>query len=335
MEQKMTRLSDNEILKEAKRVLEIEASGILGLIPKLNEDFVDMVRLVIDSRGKVIITGVGKSGLIGKKIVATLNSTGTPSIFLHPVEALHGDLGMISNKDVVIAISNSGETRELNDLIPLLKGFGAKVIAFTGKKESTLAKLSDLVIDVGVEKEACSLGLAPTASTTAALAMGDALSVVLTEVNGFSREDFFRYHPGGSLGERLSVEVKEVMITGDSLPLVKPETDISKALDIMSEKDLGTLLVVDEKNRLLGIVTDGDLRRALMKYGSLLDKEISEIMTHNPLVIKPTDLAVDALNLMEERLITALPIVDKERHVLGIIHLHDLLGRGTFRFTRI
>jgi len=321
------------VLDEAQEVLEIEAQGILNLIPKLGADFEKAVEAILNLRGRVIITGIGKSGLVARKIVATLNSTGTPSLFLHPVEAMHGDLGMVTSKDIVLALSNSGETGELTIILPSLKRIGAKLIAFTGNPESRLARASDLVIDVGVEKEACPLGLVPTASTTAALALGDALAVALINRRQFNHQDFQRFHPGGLLGERLTVKVSEVMLTGDQVPAVFPHQTISEALLEIDRKDLGTTLIVSEPDhRLLGIFTDGDLRRLIQREKAIQGLPIHQVMTTDPKSIRPEVLASEALEIMEQFLITVLPIVDELNKVLGILHLHDLLGRGDFKF---
>ena len=322
-----------QLLRLAKEVLTIEAEGIASLIPKLNENFARAVQLIYRAKGRLIVTGIGKSGIVGRKIVATLNSTGTPALFLHPVEAMHGDLGMISPEDVVLALSNSGETNELTILLPSIKRLGVPLIAFTGRPDSTLARQSDIVIDVGVPREACPLGLAPTASTTAALAMGDALAVALLTQRRFKASDFRRFHPGGSLGARLSIAVQEIMLTGDRIPLVKPEQDWAAALDEMDAKGFGATLVINGQGELVGIITDGDLRRALKKHRNLWDKKVAEIMTPSPFTITPHALASQALELMEQKAITVLPVVDDRQQVLGIIHLHDLLGRGEFRFT--
>jgi arabinose-5-phosphate isomerase len=321
------------LLKEAQSVLEIEAQGILDLIPKLGPDFEQAVEAIYQLKGRVILTGIGKSGIVARKIVATLNSTGTPSLFLHPVEAMHGDLGMVTSKDIVLAISNSGETGELAVILPSLRQMGTKLIAFTGNRESTLAKQSDLVIDVGVEKEACPLGLAPTTSTTAALAMGDALAVALIKRRQFNHKDFQRFHPGGSLGERLSVKVSEVMLTDEQIPIVYPEQTLQEAIQEMDVKDLGVTLVVDGPGQVLaGIITDGDLRRLIKRMTSFEKILVGQVMTPNPKSISPEILALEALEMMERYLITVLPIVDSQRRVKGILHLHDLLGKGEFKF---
>jgi arabinose-5-phosphate isomerase len=321
------------LLKEAQTVLEIEAQGILNLIPKLGPDFEKTVEAIYQLKGRVILTGIGKSGIVARKIVATLNSTGTPSLFLHPVEAMHGDLGMVTSKDIVLAISNSGETGELAIILPSLRHIGAKLISFTGNRESTLAKQSDLVIDVGVEKEACPLGLAPTTSTTAALAMGDALAVALIKRRQFNHRDFQRFHPGGTLGEQLSVKVSEVMLRGDQIPMVSPAQTLLAALQEMDVKDLGATLVVEGKEHfLLGIITDGDLRRIIKRKAPFEETRVNQVMTPNPKWLSPEAQASEALEVMEQYLITILPIIDSERRVLGIVHLHDLLGKGKFKF---
>jgi arabinose-5-phosphate isomerase len=321
----------SKLLDLAREVLTIEAEGIATLIKKLDAGFLQAVDLIYHAKGRVIVTGVGKSGIVGRKLVATFNSTGTPALFLHPVEAMHGDLGMVSADDVVLALSNSGETKELTILLPSLKRLEAPVIAFTGRVQSTLARHSQVAIDTGVPREACPLGLAPTASTTAMLAMGDALAVALLTRRGFKAADFRRFHPGGSLGERLSLAISEVMLTGERIPLSRPEHTLEEAIREMDLKGLGVTLVVDRRDALKGIVTDGDLRRALKKWGNILEKKAKEIMTPNPRAVGPGALASQALELMEHHAITVLPVVDEGR-VLGIVHLHDLLGRGEFKF---
>lgn len=321
------------LLDEAREVLEIEAQGILDLIPKLGPDFEKAVEAIYQLKGRVILTGIGKSGIVARKIVATLNSTGTPALFLHPVEAMHGDLGMVTDRDIVLAISNSGETGELTIILPSLTRIGARLITFTGNCASTLAKQSDLVIDVGVEKEACPLGLAPTTSTTAALAMGDALAVALIKRRQFNHQDFKRFHPGGTLGERLSVKVSEVMLTGDQIPMVSPAQTLIEAIQEMDDKDLGATLVVEGGELFLsGIITDGDLRRIIKRKAPLEETLAGEVMTLNPKSISPEIQASEALEMMERYLITILPIVDPDRRVVGILHLHDLLGKGDFKF---
>ncbi len=319
-------------INQAKGVLRIEAEGLLSLMERVDESFARAVDLIYQSKGRTIVTGIGKSGIIARKIVATLNSTGTPALFLHPVEGMHGDLGVVTAQDVVLALSNSGETDELTAIIPPLKKLGAKIIALTGSLTSTLARQADLTIDVGVPREACPLGLAPTASTTAALAMGDALAVCLLTRRGFKEADFQARHPGGRLGERLTLKVSQVMSTGSRMPLVEPQTPMDEVITEMDRKDLGTALVVDNDKRLVGILTDGDLRRTLRNGRDVHGLKAADIMTAGPKVIDANALALDALEIMERFEITALPIVDVEGRVDGIVHLHDLLGRGRFSF---
>ena len=321
------------VLELAREVLTIEAEGIAHLVQKLDKSFVKAVDLVFKARGRVILTGVGKSGIVARKLVATFNSTGTRALFLHPVEAMHGDLGMVSRDDVVLALSNGGETQELTILLPSLKRLGSPLIAFTGRPNSTLGRASKVVIDTGVPREACPLGLAPTASTTAMLAMGDALAVVLLTKRGFQASDFQRFHPGGSLGAYLSLAIREVMLTGEGIPRSRPDEPLAQAIREMGAKKLGATLVVDEGDVLTGIITDGDLRRALATPGRILDRQVKEVMTRHPQAVGPETLASQALELMERRAITVLPVVDEDKKVLGIVHLHDLLGRGEFKFT--
>ncbi len=320
-------------IEQAKEVLRIEAEGLLSLIDRVGESFARAVEIIYNAPGRVILTGIGKSGLICHKIAATMSSTGTPALFLHPVEALHGDLGMVTERDVLIAVSNSGETEEVNAILPAVKEIGSPIIAMTGAPTSTLARLADEIIDVGVAREACPLGLAPTASTTAALAMGDALAVCLLTKREFNESDFQALHPGGRLGQRLnSVRVSEIMVTGEGLPLVAPETPLESAIKELDVKDLGHALVVDEDRRLVGILADGDLRRALCQ-GRIRDGlSAADLMTTDPKTVDANALAVDALDIMERFQITALPITDTERRVVGVVHLHDILGRGSFRF---
>lgn len=323
------------ILQQAKEVLQIEAEGILGVIERLDKNFVRMVDLIYECKGRVILTGIGKSGIVARKIVATLNSTGTPSFFLHPVEAMHGDLGMVGADDVVIALSNSGETDEVNVLIPSLKRIGCPFIAFTGRVDSTLGSQSDIVIDVGVEREACPLGLAPTASTTAVAAVGDALAVTLIHKRGFGTTDFRRFHPGGNLGQRLSVKVQEIMFTGDKVPIVSTGQKMREVIREINRMQLGAALVVKKDNVLVGIVTDGDIRRALMTHDSIFEIPVDDMMTKDPKTLSPGSLASQALSIMEEHEITVLPIVNPARKVRGILHLHDILGKGAFRFNGV
>ncbi len=319
-------------IQQAKEVLKIEAQGILSLAERIDDNFSKLVDMIYQSRGRVIVAGIGKSGIIGRKIVATLNSTGTRSIFLHPVEAMHGDLGIVSKDDIFIALSNSGETDELNILIPIIRAAGCPIIAFTGKKNSTLARLSDMVIDVGVETEACPLGLAPTASTTALLAMGDALAVVLINRRKFSPEDFKKFHPAGNLGQRLAYKVEDIMLTGDAIPKVHSDTPIAVALEVMNSKKLGVLLVVSHEEHLMGIITDGDLRRMIIRKIDIYNSHLEDIMKRHPKTVRAASALYEALNLMEIHQITVLPVINDAEKICGILHLHDILGKGTIKF---
>jgi len=322
----------DKIIEQAINVLKIEIEGINGLIDRLDQGFVRMVELICAAKGRLVISGIGKSGIVAQKIAATLNSTGTRAIFLHPVEALHGDLGMVSSRDVFLGISNSGETEELNHLIPTIKHLGCKIIAFTGNESSHLARQSDLVINVGVAREACPLGLAPTASTTAVMAMGDALAVALINQKQFTTSDFQKYHPGGALGHRLACNVSEIMLSGDAVPFVDEETGLEEALRILDRLELGTVIVVKENNTLRGILTDGDIRRLVVKKTPLSGRPIKEVMTRDPLFILAQDPVYKALNIMEQRQITVLPVTDNDKKLCGILHLHDILGKGAFTF---
>jgi arabinose-5-phosphate isomerase len=319
----------DSILTVAKRVLKIEAEAVLSLADRLAGDFEKAVEIIFNCKGRVIVTGMGKSGLVGKKIAATLTSTGTPAFFMHPAEASHGDLGMITSEDVVIAISNSGETDEIIGLIPFMKRFGVTLISMTGNPRSTLAKASETRLDVSVREEACPLGIIPTASTTAALAMGDAIAVVLLIKKGFREEDFACFHPRGSLGKKLFTKVKDLMHTGHALPLVSMVTPMTKAVVEISSKRLGAALVEDGEGKILGIVTDGDLRRGIERWGkSFFEMTAGEVMTRNPKTIGEEELAAKALSLMEQYSITSLVVPDADRKAKGIIHLHDILKQG-------
>jgi arabinose-5-phosphate isomerase len=319
------------ILEQVKEVLRIEAEAVLGLIDRIGPEFEKAVKIILKSKGRVILTGMGKSGLVARKISATLNSTGTPSLFLHPAEATHGDLGMVARDDVVVAISHSGNTAEINTILPMLKKMGVKIIAFTGAFDSTLAQESDLVINVGVEREACPMGLAPTASTTAALAMGDALAVVLINSRRFDSKDFRKLHPGGSLGERLAIKVKEVMFTEDHIPSILVGSMVERAIKEIDAKGIGAVVVVDKERRLKGIITDGDLRRALLKHESIRDLKVEHVMTAAPKTVEEEQTAAEALGIMELYQITHLCIIDRDKNLRGLVHLHDLLGREEFR----
>src|SRR3954468_24536929 len=308
----------------ARKVLEIEANAILGLVPRVDESYDRVVELLHACTGRVVVSGMGKSGLIGQKISATLSSTGTPSLCLHPAEATHGDLGRIVKGDVLLAISYSGETEEMVALIPWTRRLGAPVVAMTGNPRSPLAQAADVHLDVSIPKEACPFGLAPTASTTAALAMGDALAMGILERRGFTLDDFAVLHPGGRLGKKL-VRVEDVMHAGDLAPRVRPETPMRDVLFEMTKKRLGMTTVVDAAGTLLGMISDGDLRRHMEKGGyALLDQTAGQCMTRDPLTVRRRDLATAALAVMEERKITSLPVVDSAGVVEGVVHLHDL-----------
>jgi arabinose-5-phosphate isomerase len=299
---------------------------------RLDEAFVRMVELIHGCKGRVIITGIGKSGIVARKIVATLNSTGTRSLFLHPVEAMHGDLGMVSPDDIVIAMSNSGETDEVNMLIPSVQRIGCPLIAFTGRLDSSLGRQSDVVIDVGVHREACPLGLAPTASTTALLAVGDALAVSLIRKRDFRACDFKQFHPGGNLGQRLALQVREIMFVDDRIPKIADTATMAAAIREINRLQIGATLVVDEGDVLQGILTDGDIRRYLMERENIHDVPVKDVMTKDPSTLDPESRASRALEIMEKLEITILPIVDSNNKVRGILHLHDILGKGAFKF---
>ncbi len=312
----------------AKEVLDIEANSILKLKDKVNGNFEKAIEILYACKGRIIVTGMGKSGLVGKKIAATLSSTGTPSYFLHPAESTHGDSGIITREDVIIAISNSGQTQELLNLLPLLKRFDVPIIAMTGVLNSTIAKSSDVVLDVSVEKEACPLNKAPTASTTATLAMGDALAVCLLEKRGFSEEDFLIYHPSGNLGKGFLYKVEELMLSGEKLPLASQDDKFTDVIELISNKKLGLAILTDKKGIMTGVLTDGDIRRTLIKYKSVENLKAKEVMTVNPKTVLPDALAAKALNLMEKYSITALAISDAKGFPVGVIHIHDLLKAG-------
>jgi arabinose-5-phosphate isomerase len=321
------------MLDRAKEILALERAGIEEVEKNLDENFLQALDLILSLRGRVAVTGVGKSGIIGRKISATLSSLGTPSFFLHPVEALHGDLGTLTKEDLLIAISYSGNTLEVCELVEIVKRRGIKVIAMTGNPESPLAKLADVALNTKVPREACPFNLAPTTSTTATLALGDALAVCLFELRGLSSEDFRRNHPGGALGERLKVKVKEIMLTDEAIPKVLTGTPLNEAVYILDKKRLGGVIVVDRSNHVLGIFTDGDLRRLITKTKHLPEVTIDEVMTKKPKLIEENRLAAEALELMERHLITLLPVINEDEKLVGVLHLHDILGKGTFKFT--
>ncbi len=317
-----------DINKLACEVFDIEANAILKLKAGINGNFDKAIDLLYNSKGKVIITGMGKSGLIGKKIAATLTSTGTPSYFLHPAESTHGDSGIITRDDVVIAISNSGETQELLNLLPLIKRFGVPIISMTGNLNSTLAKAGNVVLDISVEKEACPLGKAPTASTTATLAMGDALAVCLLKKRGFTEEDFLIYHPGGALGKGIKFHVEDLMLQ-ENLPIASEDMLFTDLIRLISEHKLGMAILTNQAGELTGILTDGDIRRIVIKYNSDLSKLIAkDVMTKNPKTVAKSDFAASALHLMEKYSITALAVVDNKNIPIGVVHIHDLLKAG-------
>lgn len=312
---------------EGKRVLAIEAKAIAGLVERLDHRFTEAVDLLYGCTGKTVVSGMGKSGLIGQKIAATMASTGTPAFFLHPAEGIHGDLGMLARRDALIAISNSGETEELLKLLPFVKRLNIPVIAMTGRTQSTLAKNSEVVLDVSVPEEACPMGLAPTASTTATLAMGDALAIALLQKRGFKEDDFAQFHPGGTLGRRLLLKVRDLMHQGAAIPQVSSQASAHHAILEMTAKKLGMTTVVDQTGQLLGIITDGDLRRVLEKGMDLATARAGDLATKRPKTIGPDELAAKALQIMEQYSITALVVEDSGR-IVGIIHLHDLLKSG-------
>jgi arabinose-5-phosphate isomerase len=321
-------IKKQKAIKCATDVLKIEAQSILQLIDKIDSNFSRAVDLIYKSKGRVIITGIGKSGLIGRKIVATLTSTGTQALFLHPVEGIHGDLGIVTKKDILLAISNSGETHELMPIINSVRRIGAPVIAFTGGMSSTLARTSDIVINVSVKKEACPFGLTPTSSSTATLAMGDALAIALIDKRQFREKDFYKFHPGGSLGTRLKETVREVMIIGKQIPKVLTGTTAEKAIQEIDRKNVGFVLITDKKNKLLGILTDGDVRRMISKGISFEGKIIDNLMTRKPKTIDENVSLAQTMELMQKEEITSFAVVNEKKDLKGYIHLHDILGRG-------
>lgn len=319
------------MLEHAQDVLRMEAEAILELVPRIDENFAAAVSLILECQGRTVITGMGKSGLIGRKMAATLASTGTPSFYLHPAEGIHGDLGMVTAADVVIALSNSGETGEVLNILPSLRRIGAKIIAMVGNANSTLGKNADVILDVGVSKEACPLGLAPTSSTTAALAYGDALALALLKKHNFTASQFAIFHPGGSLGRKLLLTVGNIMHKGDENPTVLADTTVQDALFVITDKGLGAVSVVDEKGIMQGVLTDGDIRRGLSKGVDFLQRPVRELMTANPKTITQDKLAAQALHLMESnkpKPITVLPVLDENRKVIGLLHMTDLVRQG-------
>jgi arabinose-5-phosphate isomerase len=320
--------SPDPLIARGRRVLATEAQAVAALEGRLGEEFATACRIMLACEGRIVLTGMGKSGHVGSKIAATLASTGSPSFFLHPAEAIHGDIGMITAKDVVLALSNSGETSELLTILPVIKRLDVPLIALTGNGSSTLSRYATVTLDVSVPAEACPLNLAPTASTTATLAMGDALAVAILEARGFTEQDFARSHPGGTLGRRLLLHVEEVMRRGADLPAVGPDTPLSAGLMEMSRKGLGMTTVVDESHRVLGVFTDGDLRRALDRQLDLHATPMREVMTASPKTARPRMLAAEAVHLMDAHRITALPVVDDAGTLVGALNVHDLLRAG-------
>ena len=319
------------MLKHAQEVLRMEAEAILELVPRVDANFVAAISLILDCPGRTVITGMGKSGIIGRKMAATFASTGTPSFYLHPAEGIHGDLGMVTASDVVIALSNSGETGEILNILPSLRRIGAKIIAMVGNANSTLAKNADVVLDVGVEKEACPLGLAPTSSTTAALAYGDAIALALLQKRNFTASQFAVFHPGGSLGRKLLLTVGNIMHKGNENPLVSADTTVQEALFVITDKGLGAVSVVDAEGKMLGVLTDGDIRRGLSKGVDFLQRSVADLMTKAPKYITADKLAAQALHLMESnqpKPITVLPVVDENMVVIGLLHMTDLVRQG-------
>ena len=315
-------------IKRAREVFDIEAAAIKNLKPRIGVEFLKALNLLLKTKGRVVVSGMGKTGIIAQKFSATLASTGTPSLFLHSAEAVHGDLGKVTSDDIVVIISNSGTSEELKQLLPLLKKIGSKIIALTGNIQSILAKYSDVVLDISVKKEACPLGLAPTASTTATLAMTDALAVCLLELKGFQEKDFAFFHPGGLLGKKLLLKVEDIMRTGKANPVVNEEKSVSAVLLKITEARAGSATVVDNRGKLKGIFTDGDLRRHLKIDENLTKRKIKEVMTKNPTVVGKEMLAAEAIHILQEKKIDEVPVVDINRRPIGLLDVQDLLKAG-------
>jgi len=319
------------MLAHAQDVLRLEAEAVLELIPRVDDNFAQAIQMILNCEGRTVITGMGKSGLIGAKMAATMASTGTPSFFLHPAEAIHGDLGMVTCHDVVIALSNSGETGEVLHILPSLRRIGARIIAMVGNPNSTLAKNADIILNVGVSKEACPLGLAPTSSTTAALAYGDAMALALLSKRNFTASQFAIFHPGGSLGRKLLLTVGNIMHKGEENPVVLGHTTVQEALFVITDKGLGAVSVVDEDGKMCGVLTDGDIRRGLRQGVDFLQRPVEELMTKSPKYITEEKLAAQALHIMESnkpKPITVLPVVDADMKVIGLLHMTDLVRQG-------
>ena len=318
----------NELLEILSDAIQSEIEGLQELLNKISDKYILAVQSIDECKGRIIITGIGKMGIIGRKIAATFVSLGIPAIFLHPTEAAHGDLGIIGKSDLSIMLSNSGETEEIIYLIPFFKRIGIQIISFTGNPNSTLAKYSDIIIDIGVSKEACPLNCAPMASTTNALVMGDALAVALIKKRNITKEMFANNHPGGILGKKLFTRVEDIMRTGDELPVVNNGYNLTKAIEIMTSKCLGCVFIVDDKQMLMGIITDGDLRRIFQKYNNPLELDVTEIMISNPKIVRKDILVSEALNNMEGSKITVFPVVNDYMQLIGAIHMHDILREG-------
>ncbi|KYP13072.1 KpsF/GutQ family sugar-phosphate isomerase [Flavihumibacter sp. CACIAM 22H1] len=320
-------MNRDQILATGRRTIELEAGSIAGLLAFLNDDFVQAVEAVYQCKGRLVISGIGKSAIVAQKIVATLNSTGTPALFLHAADAIHGDLGMVQETDIVLIISKSGESPEIKVLVPLIKNFGNTLLAMVGQTQSFLAQQADFVLNTTVSKEACPNNLAPTSSTTAQMVMGDALAVCLMELRGFNGEDFARFHPGGNLGKRLYLRVKDLYIHNER-PAISPEASLKEIILSISGSRLGVTAVIDQDEQILGVITDGDLRRMLEKEADLHTVCAADIMTRNPKQVEPTALAIKALDLLRKHDITQLVVADEQQHYLGVLHLHDLLKEG-------
>jgi arabinose-5-phosphate isomerase len=319
---------DSSIIDKGKEVIRIEAAAVAALEGRINDNFAKAVDLIFQSNGRVVVTGMGKSGIIGRKISATLSSTGTPSVFMHPSDAIHGDLGMVTQDDVVICISKSGDTEEVQQLLPRFKQLGIKIISLIGNESSSIGKQSDVVLDVSVKEEACPHDLAPTSSTTATLAMGDALAITLLQLRNFTKEDFAFFHPGGNLGKQLLLKVETLMITGKEIPSVNERVSLSQAIVEISSKRLGATCVVNDDGIMQGILTDGDLRRLLQRTNDFTHLTAGEVMSKNPKVVQKDILAARALAMMESFKITQLVVVDNQRRPVGMLHLHDLVEAG-------
>jgi arabinose-5-phosphate isomerase len=323
----IAKINGDRALALARNVLDIEADAVRALQHQLDDDFVEAIDFILSCRGRVVVSGIGKSGHVARKLAATFASTGTPAFFVHPAEASHGDLGMVTADDVFVALSNSGESDELIAILPLIKRLGARLIAITGKPASNLARLADVHLNAGVAKEACPMNLAPTASTTAALALGDALAVAVLDARGFGPDDFARSHPGGALGRRLLTYVRDVMRTGDQVPMVAPEATVRDALFQLTAKRMGMTAIVDTAQRVMGIFTDGDLRRVLERTGDFRALPIADVMTHGPRTIGPDQLAVEAVELMERHRINQMLVVDAQGKLIGALNMHDLFSK--------